>query len=335
MPYASTDFISKDLYQIYEATLSSGVPTLTENEVLFGDAAGAIAQDSLFIWNDTTKRLGVGITPTVRLHVKGEGATSATSSLKLQNSANAPIAEFKDDLTTNISGNVIFNKTAGTNTVFNWAGQVMGIINMNNNGGVSWNDNTSSGQGSFSANGKNGSNQALGTNSTTFGRNNTGNGTESLTHGYFGHSDFDNQYLHGCGLNTPNGHSHVVKGLVTGNIAQNTDITIAAYNFSTYLSSATAVLAKVKFVTFRSDGLGGIDVQQLVETFSFKLIGGAISQLGAAVNDYTYADAALSTGQMVYSFAGTTLTIKWKTPTVIADSSYSIQNVFEFDMIGN
>ena len=58
----------------------------SDTQIQFNDS-GAFGGDSLFNWDNTNKRLGVGeTTPTARVHIKGEGATSGTTSLLVQNS---------------------------------------------------------------------------------------------------------------------------------------------------------------------------------------------------------------------------------------------------------
>ena len=57
----------------------------SNTQIQFNDS-GAFGADSLFNWDNTNKRLGVGeTTPTARVHIKGEGSTSATTSLLVQN----------------------------------------------------------------------------------------------------------------------------------------------------------------------------------------------------------------------------------------------------------
>jgi hypothetical protein len=58
----------------------------SDSQIQFNDS-GAFGADSLFNWDNTNKRLGVGeTTPTARVHIKGEGATSGTTALLVQNS---------------------------------------------------------------------------------------------------------------------------------------------------------------------------------------------------------------------------------------------------------
>lgn len=67
--------------------LTSQIPTNpvggtgAQGRVAYWNGAGTITSDSLFQWNDTFKRLGIGRTPTVSLDVEGAGffSTSVTS----------------------------------------------------------------------------------------------------------------------------------------------------------------------------------------------------------------------------------------------------------------
>jgi len=69
----------------------------SNTQIQFNDS-GAFGADSLFNWDNTNKRLGVGeTTPTARVHIKGEGATSGSSSMLLQNSAGTDLFKVRDD----------------------------------------------------------------------------------------------------------------------------------------------------------------------------------------------------------------------------------------------
>ena len=69
----------------------------SNSQIQFNDS-GAFGADSLFNWDNTNKRLGVGeTTPTARVHIKGEGATSGSSSMLLQNSAGTDLFKVRDD----------------------------------------------------------------------------------------------------------------------------------------------------------------------------------------------------------------------------------------------
>ena len=69
----------------------------SNTQIQFNDS-GAFGADSLFNWDNTNKRLGVGeTTPTARVHIQGEGATSATTSLLVENSSGDSILSLSDD----------------------------------------------------------------------------------------------------------------------------------------------------------------------------------------------------------------------------------------------
>jgi len=69
----------------------------SNTQIQFNDS-GAFGADSLFNWDNTNKRLGVGeTTPTSRVHIQGEGATSATTSLLVENSGGNNIISTTDD----------------------------------------------------------------------------------------------------------------------------------------------------------------------------------------------------------------------------------------------
>ena len=88
----------------------------SDTQIQFNDS-GAFGADSLFNWDNTNKRLGVGETTlTARVHIKGEGATSATTSLLVENSAGSNVLKVTDDRnieTYDATGNVIIKNNAG------------------------------------------------------------------------------------------------------------------------------------------------------------------------------------------------------------------------------
>ena len=94
----------------------SASPAGSDTQIQFNDS-GAFGADSLFNWDNTNKRLGVGETTlTARVHIKGEGATSATTSLLVQNSAGSNLLKVTDDRnieTYDATGNVIIKNNAG------------------------------------------------------------------------------------------------------------------------------------------------------------------------------------------------------------------------------
>jgi len=78
----------------------------SNTQIQFNDS-GAFGADSLFNWDNTNKRLGVGeTTPTARVHIKGEGSTSATTSLLVQNSAGTDMLFVTDNKIVNARENL-------------------------------------------------------------------------------------------------------------------------------------------------------------------------------------------------------------------------------------
>jgi hypothetical protein len=74
----------------------------SDTQIQFNDS-GAFGADSLFNWDNTNKRLAVGeTTPTARVHIKGEGSTSATTSLLVQNSTGTDMLFVTDDKVVNV-----------------------------------------------------------------------------------------------------------------------------------------------------------------------------------------------------------------------------------------
>src|SRR5688572_5605789 len=68
----------------------------TEGSALFAGASGVLAQDNAnFFWDDTNNFLGLGVNSSLggRLHVRGTGASNATTSLLVQNST--PVELFR------------------------------------------------------------------------------------------------------------------------------------------------------------------------------------------------------------------------------------------------
>jgi hypothetical protein len=61
-----------------------------------GSSVGAIA--NVVVFRDSNKSLGIGVSPTAKLHAKGSGSTSATSSLLIENSAGTAAMRVRDDL---------------------------------------------------------------------------------------------------------------------------------------------------------------------------------------------------------------------------------------------
>jgi len=78
----------------------------SNTQIQFNDS-GSFGADSLFNWDNTNKRLAVGeTTPTARVHIKGEGSTSATTSLLVQNSAGTDMLFVTDNKIVNARENL-------------------------------------------------------------------------------------------------------------------------------------------------------------------------------------------------------------------------------------
>jgi hypothetical protein len=90
----------------------------TSGQVQFNNG-GAFGADSLFHWDNTNKRLGVGATPdsTVRLDVRAQGALSTDIAFRVRNSANT-----RSFLVVNGLGDVYNNGNTGilSNTFYGW-----------------------------------------------------------------------------------------------------------------------------------------------------------------------------------------------------------------------
>lgn len=103
------------------ANNSSGVMSenaaLTSGGLIFGDSNGQLLTDSLLDWDNTNKRLGVGVANTAnrRLSLRGLGATSSTAALEITDSAATIKAQFIDDGRFNINGRQTITTTDGTN----------------------------------------------------------------------------------------------------------------------------------------------------------------------------------------------------------------------------
>jgi len=69
----------------------------SNTQIQFNDS-GAFGADSLFNWDNTNKRLGLGeTTPTARAHIKGEGNNSASYAFKVQNSQGTTLFDIRND----------------------------------------------------------------------------------------------------------------------------------------------------------------------------------------------------------------------------------------------
>jgi len=114
-------------------SIGGTVTGLTAGSILFGGALGVLAQDNANIfYDDTNNTIGFGTTrtgaisgtnPTVR--IKGTGATSATSSFEVQDSAGATIFFVRNDGNVGVGTN---NPGTALGAKFHVAGNVNGAL---------------------------------------------------------------------------------------------------------------------------------------------------------------------------------------------------------------
>ncbi len=81
--------------------LGVGDPVIggTTGSLMYIDSAGKLQEDNTrLFWDDVAKELGIGTnSPTARTHIKGNGNTSGTFSLIVENSSGSPIIKARDD----------------------------------------------------------------------------------------------------------------------------------------------------------------------------------------------------------------------------------------------
>src|SRR5438445_3340869 len=71
---AGFSFLAGDTTDVllYDADDVGGGTAFTQGSVVFAGAAGVFTQDNAnFFWDNTNKRLGIGVVPTAALHVQG------------------------------------------------------------------------------------------------------------------------------------------------------------------------------------------------------------------------------------------------------------------------
>jgi hypothetical protein len=129
----------------------AAAPSGISGAVQFSDGSALSSDAANFFYDNTNDRLGLGINaPTSRLHLKGSGATSATSSFKIQNSANTELLNITDDGTATFGNRIDANQpnisinsiaTAITNGSFigaNLTGTKIGLLVGTNQSGYSY-----------------------------------------------------------------------------------------------------------------------------------------------------------------------------------------------------
>jgi len=146
----------------YVLAIGNSIEGNTSGGILFGNSANNLAQNSTSLfWDAVNSRLGIGQNvPTARLHVKGSGSTSATTSL----------------LVTDSGGNTVF-KVWDNGGISSGTSTASGI----NNSVALGKGSTASGNGSVAiGNG----NSATGGSSTVFGDSNSSSGLANTTFGF-------------------------------------------------------------------------------------------------------------------------------------------------------
>ena len=158
----STDNFSPDTDLIEVFSKKAGVvgvinprqiapPSGTAGAIQFSDGSAFSSDVANLIWNNTTKRMGVGTnTPLATVHIKGSGSTSATSAFFIQNSAGDRILQSYDDRTTHINGLVITGENTYGNSGFSLSsgGAGLGYITQSTYG-ISFNSALNIGIGAF------------------------------------------------------------------------------------------------------------------------------------------------------------------------------------------
>jgi hypothetical protein len=82
----------------------NGIPSGVAGAIQFSNGSAFASDATNLFWDDTNNRLGVGTnTPSATAHFKGSGATSATTSLLVQNSSGFSAITVTDDLKVNIN----------------------------------------------------------------------------------------------------------------------------------------------------------------------------------------------------------------------------------------
>jgi hypothetical protein len=110
--------------------LPTTAPAGSSGQIQFNNS-GAFGADSLLVWDNTNKRLGVGASPasTVRLDVRAQGALSTDIALRVRNSANSrnPIEVLGTEVTNfNVGQYAQFNVTKNGNDAPTFIGKTSG-----------------------------------------------------------------------------------------------------------------------------------------------------------------------------------------------------------------
>jgi hypothetical protein len=100
----------------------AATPSGVSGAIQFSNGSAFASDAANLFWDDTNNRLGVGLNnPSARVDIKGVGATSATTSLLVQNSAGTELFKVQDDgiITTSNSFNCGLNMTVAPGGSYN------------------------------------------------------------------------------------------------------------------------------------------------------------------------------------------------------------------------
>ena len=99
-------------------------PSGVAGAIQFSNGSAFASDAANLFWDDTNDRLGLGINaPTSRLHIKGSGATSATTSLLVQNSAATDLFKIADNGSVTIG--VVGASSSTMNGTYNFVSNVV------------------------------------------------------------------------------------------------------------------------------------------------------------------------------------------------------------------
>jgi hypothetical protein len=121
-PGTTAGFLAFDASgNILSVTSPATSPAGTTGAVQFNNAGAFGADSTQLFWDDANNRLGVGTaTPTGKLHIVGNGSTSATTSLLVQNSSNVPSIQVLD------------SNSVGINSLLQTCFTTNGLVDVNN-----------------------------------------------------------------------------------------------------------------------------------------------------------------------------------------------------------
>lgn len=115
-PVYLTGFENNDLKQIYDViaggavgmSIGSPITGADPNRILYSDAAGDLAQNAGFLFDESTQRMSIGGSiGTQKLKIYGAGLTSATQTQSWTNSSGVQIAAIHDNGDTYLGSNAI------------------------------------------------------------------------------------------------------------------------------------------------------------------------------------------------------------------------------------